>query len=202
MKPGTFNKLKEQEKEARKGIIIEAAEREFASRPFHKVNMRNIAKKAGISAASIYRYFPDQQSLFVEVFARGTKDIFQKLEDIASRSERGAIEEIADAFIDYFTRNDQYFRMLMKFFLEGLIEEDVFLKLTNLERALLDTFDRIFIKMYGDNQSRIDSHAFFASLVGIVATFRNHPSKSEDDTLRHRKRVAAHIASLYIDNKA
>ncbi|HSA15216.1 MAG TPA: TetR/AcrR family transcriptional regulator, partial [Spirochaetota bacterium] len=92
----TFSKLRKQEKDLRRNIIIDAAEEEFVSKPFNKVNMRDIAKKAGISPASIYRYFPDQQSLFIEAFVRGTIDIFEKLSNTVNNSKDGSIEKVAD----------------------------------------------------------------------------------------------------------
>ncbi|HQI24391.1 MAG TPA: helix-turn-helix domain-containing protein, partial [Smithella sp.] len=67
-KKNTFAELKNNEKRARQGVIVEAAQRVFAVKPFNKVSIRDIAREAGISHASIYRYFPDQQSLFVEAF--------------------------------------------------------------------------------------------------------------------------------------
>ncbi len=194
---GTFSRLKEQEKDLRRNIIIDAAEKEFAVKPFNKVNMRDIAKSAGISPASIYRYFPDQQSLFLEAFVRGTEDIFNKLSDMAAQSTDGALEEVTDTFIDYFSQHDQYFSMLMHFFLDGTVEQDVFEKLRALERNLLAVFDEIFSKMNMKENIRFNSHAFFAALVGIVATFRNRPDKDEPAILHHRQRIAGILAGHF-----
>ena len=74
-KKNTFAELKNNEKKARQDVIIEAAKRVFALKPFNKVSIRDIAREAGISHASIYRYFPDQQSLFVEAFLHGAEEI-------------------------------------------------------------------------------------------------------------------------------
>ncbi|PKN76248.1 MAG: TetR/AcrR family transcriptional regulator, partial [Deltaproteobacteria bacterium HGW-Deltaproteobacteria-1] len=78
-KQTVLSKLKEQEKLARRTIIIDAAEKEFAEKPFQKVTMRDIAKRAGISPALIYRHFPDQQSLFAEAYMRGIGKVFEKI---------------------------------------------------------------------------------------------------------------------------
>ncbi|MCP4130472.1 MAG: TetR/AcrR family transcriptional regulator [bacterium] len=195
--PKTFSKLREQEKDARRNIIIDAAEEEFATKPFNKVNMRDIAKKAGISPASIYRYFPDQQSLFVEAFLRGTKDIFQKLHDIVDEAPDGAIEIVITEFMDYFTRNDQYFRMMMRFFLDDTVDADVFERLSTMERTLLEFFDALLVKMNMKGNIRFHSHTMFAALVGIVGTFRNRPDKNQEDVLKHRKRIAHNLAEMF-----
>jgi len=197
MTKSSFSKLREKEKSARRNLIIDAAEHEFAIKSFNKVNMRDIARKAGISPASIYRYFPDQQSLFMEAFVRGTENIFKRLHEIVEESTDGAIEIVAEEFISYFTSQDQYFRMMMHFFLNDSVDKDTFNKLSKLERSLLADFDAIFKKMNIKGNYRYYSHSFFASLVGIVATFRNHPEKDMKQEIFHRNRIASIIAALF-----
>lgn len=58
---GTLTDLKMQDKELRKNIIMDAAERVFANKPYDKVNIREIAKEAGMATSSIYTYFPNQR---------------------------------------------------------------------------------------------------------------------------------------------
>lgn len=198
MEMNTLSKLKEKEKDARRKIIVDAAEKEFATKPFNRVNMRDIAKRAGISPALIYRHFPDQQSLFVEAFCRGVNDMFEEIYRKIDTSSDGSIREVVADFIGFFTRNDQYFRMMMNFFLSGSVDEDLFAKLNILERRMLDNFDAMFTKMKISGNIRHHSHALFASLIGIVATFRNHPHKNDGEVLLHRGRIAEHLARLFM----
>ncbi len=194
----TLSELKEKEKDARRKIIVDAAETEFATKPFNKVTMRDIARRAGISPALIYRHFPDQQSLFAETFYRGVQDVFQGLYRTIEESPDGSIEEVSRVFIEYFTMHDQYFRMLMNFFMEGSVDRDLFDKLNVMERQMLDNFDIIFRKMNVQGDIRLHSHTMFAALTGIVATFRSHPSKSDEEILKHRTLVAENLARLFI----
>lgn len=198
MKPkSVLAELKEKERLARRAMIIEAAEQEFAEKPFHKVSMRTIAKRAGISPAIIYQHFPDQQTLFAETFLKGTNQIFEKIFFIIDKSPDGALEQVTSAWIEYFTHNDQYFRMLMNFFLSGAVDPGLFEKLTVIERHILDHLDIIFRKMKVKGNVRNYSHVLFASLTGIVATFRNHPTKSALQVLQHRRKIAGHLAQLF-----
>ncbi len=71
----TLSKLKEQEREARKNLIMDAAERVFANKPYNKVSLREIADEAGIGTSSIYTYFPNQETLFVETLVRETTNL-------------------------------------------------------------------------------------------------------------------------------
>lgn len=191
-----LSELKEKEKLARRAIIINAAEKEFTIKPFPKVTMRDIAKRAGVSPALIYRHFPDQQSLFAEAFMRGISRIFEKIFVTIDESSDGAIEQVVEDFIEYFTLNDQYFQMMMNFFLGGSVDPALFEKLTVIEREILSHFDIIFEKMNVEGNVRHQSHTLFATLTGIVATFRNHPDKSIQQVLLHRQRIARNLAEL------
>src|SRR5208283_907370 len=119
MKKNTFADLKANEKKARQDVIIDAAERVFAVKPFSKFSIRDIAREAGISHASIYRYFPDQQSLFVEAFLHGAEEITVILDSIIRNSEKKLLEKVARIYLTYLIDNDQYLRMMTHFMLDG-----------------------------------------------------------------------------------
>jgi AcrR family transcriptional regulator len=69
----TFQKLRKEERETRKNLIVNAAMDLFSQKDFHKIGMRDIAKRAGISAAAIYRYYPSRDDVFVEALIRHMK---------------------------------------------------------------------------------------------------------------------------------
>ncbi len=198
MRPkSVLSQLKENERKARRDMIIDAAEKEFAEKSFDKVSMRTIARRAGISPAVIYQHFPDQQTLFVETFRKGTNRIFEEIFSIIRQSSDGALEEIVKIYVDYFTYHDQYFRMMMNFFLSAAVDPDLFESLTVIEREILAHLDIIFEKMNVKGDIRDHSHTLFAALTGIVATFRNHPTKSTEQVLQHRHKIARHLVELF-----
>ncbi len=198
MKPkSALSELKEKERQARRAMIIDAAELEFTEKPFSKVSMRTIARRAGVSPAIIYQHFPDQQTLFAETFLKGTNRIFEDIFATIDASPDGALEQVVQKWIEYFTKRDQYFRMLMNFFLTGSVDPGLFEKLTEIERNILDHLDIIFQKMNVEGNVRDHSHMLFASLTGIVATFRNHPEKSSEQVMQHRQKIARNLARLY-----
>lgn len=192
----TFSQLKKQEKDLRKQIIVDAAEKLFASKPFQEVSMRDIAKEAGISASAIYRHFPDQKSLFLESFSQGTVQLKNEFDAMLIREKKISINVFAERFIEYFTKKDQYFRMMINFFLEGPVEPEMFNKLSDIERALLSQFDEVLMRMGITKNVRYYSHALFAALTGIVAIFRSTPDKSYSQIMMHRKRIAGIVSSL------
>ena len=193
----TFAELKSREKKARQDVIIEAAERVFAVKPFSKVSIRDIAREAGISHASIYRYFPDQQSLFVEAFIHGAREIVQFLGDMIRSSQTGDIEKVSEAYITYLITNDQYFRMMTHFMLDGSLSAELIEKLNTAERQIFDEFDILFRKMKMKEPVRPLSHAFFAALNGVLITFRNYPGRSMEAVHQHMLNIARVIATKF-----
>jgi AcrR family transcriptional regulator len=196
-KKNTFAELKNNEKKARQDVIIEAAKRVFAVKPFNKVSIRDIAREAGISHASIYRYFPDQQSLFVEAFLHGVQEITVILDDIIKNSRTKTMEKVAEAYLTYLIDNDQYFRMMTHFMLDGSLSEEMVDKLNASERRIFDQFDILFRKANMPEPVRPLSHAFFAALNGILITFRNYPGRSVKAVHQHMQHIAQVIVSKF-----
>ncbi len=190
----TFISMKKHERRARQDAIITAAERVFSSKPFAEVSIRHIAKEAGISHASIYRYFPDQQTLFVEAFLRGSENIIQFLGALVNENKKVSIEKVTDKFLNYLIENDQYFRMMTHFMLDGSLSGDLIERLNSAERLLLDHMDRIFIKMNSKGDIRMQSHAYFAAMNGILITFRNYPGRSREEVISHMRKLGQIIA--------
>ncbi len=193
---GTFQRLREQEKEARRRIILEAAERVFGSCPFDKVSMRQIAKEAGISAAAIYRYFPDQQALFIESFLTGANRLLKRIRRILDN--HGTANDVAAEVVAFLWENDHYFRMMTHFMLHGEIREGHLERLNEMERRVLDHFQAVFLEGSHRYDARLVAHAFFAALNGVLITFRNYPGRPPEEIRRHMERIADLIAQLFV----
>jgi AcrR family transcriptional regulator len=196
-KSDSFNKLKEQEREARRDLIIAAAERVFSTKSFNAVTIRDIAKEAGISHALIYRYFPDQQSLFVEACIRRGAKIVEFISKLIDDNNNIKIEKVTDLFINFLVENDQYFRMMTHFMLDGSLSKEMIECLNIGERVLLDQFDRIFVKVSSGKNVRMLSHAYFAAMNGIVITFRNYPGRSRKEVMNHMQALGKIIAAKF-----
>ncbi|HUN55861.1 MAG TPA: TetR/AcrR family transcriptional regulator [Smithella sp.] len=196
-KRNSFADLKNNEKRARQDIIIESAKRVFAVKPFNKVSIRDIAREAGISHASIYRYFPDQQSLFVEAFLHGAEEITIILDNIIRSHQKKTAEKVAEAYLTYLIDNDQYFRMMTHFMLDGSLSAEMVDKLNASERLIFDKFDSLFRKMNMPEPVRPMSHAFFAALNGVLITFRNYPGRSAKAVHQHMHHIAQVIVSKF-----
>lgn len=195
-KNSTLRMLKEQERETRRTIIIEAAERIFATTPFNKVNMRDIAKEAGISPASIYRYFPDQQNLFVQSLIREFQNISGIIDEVVKNEGDDNLEKSAAAFLNFLIERDQYFRMMTHFILDADLKPELLIEINSIVRTLLEKVDALFTRR-GIKQPRLLSHAFFAALNGILITFHNYPGRSKEEVRDHMHNLGRIMALLF-----
>lgn len=199
-KTSTLTQLRENERENRRDLIIDAAMRLFATKSFDRVGMRDIASEAGISPASIYRYFSNRDELFVEALCRESKSIEQEIRR-AKDSEGGlSIEQIASTFVEYLFDHDTFFRMMTHFMITGRIGDKALEKFNDTERKLLEAFDEIFEGVGARENVRLISHAFFASLNGVLITFRNYPGRPTEDTRKHMRRLVSIISTAFRDS--
>jgi AcrR family transcriptional regulator len=189
---------REQRRLDRRNIIINAAEKVFAEKPFSKVSMRDIAREAGISPALIYRHFPDQQHLFVEAFLRGSRNLIEQFSELPRSADGPRLEKAAEIFIAYLTEHEQYFKMMTHFMLEGTVHENLFDQLNAIERSMLDQFDRLMQGSDSIKDTRLISHCFFAALNGILITFRQHPGRTQQEVHDHMNRIGRIMARMFI----
>ncbi len=71
----TFDELREEAREARKEIILDATAKLFRQKSIFKISMRDIALEAGMSAGNIYFYFEDREAIVRELMLRDEKNI-------------------------------------------------------------------------------------------------------------------------------
>ena len=76
---------REDEKERRRGEILDAAEALFTRHDPGSVGMNEIAKAAGCSRATLYRYFENREALRIAYVARETHRLSESIDvdDIA-----------------------------------------------------------------------------------------------------------------------
>lgn len=181
-------KLREDEREVRKSLIINAAMKLFEEKSFHDIGMRDIAAEAGVSAASIYRYFPSRDDLFVEALIQDINSIEGLLEQRLSGG--GSIEDLAVAVVDYLIDNEATFQMMCHFMIRGEVNTRALKKFNAVQRYFLKMFDEMVRRAGGAENIRLFSHAFFASLAGVVMTFRNYPGRNPEERRRYMHKLA------------
>lgn len=192
----TFQKLRKEERETRKNLIIDAAMDLFSQKEFHKIGMRDIAKRAGISAAAIYRYFPSRDDVFVEALVRHMKvveDLFEK----NLKEGRTSLEELAMGSVNYLMENESVFQMMGHFMVTGQIQPKALDRYNAMQRNFLDILERVNSQTDIGNNNRLVTHAIYASVTGVVMAFKNYPGRSKEEIKRHVYRLVRIISSVF-----
>ena len=198
----TLSRLKTKERETRKSLIVEAAERVYAIKPYNKVSMREIAYEAGIATSSIYTYFPNQEALFVEATLKEANKLIDEMNNsIKDRPDEEVVEKVINGFIDFISKNDSFFRMMVLFMTQGALSDESLMKLNTAMRRGLDVFDNLFHNIEYDGNIRLFSHLAFASLNGILVTFRKLPGRSEEEIISHMKEVGRIFGTMILNMK-
>ncbi len=195
-----FAELKEKEKQARRQIVIESASALFARKPFYEVGMRDVAEEAGISPATIYRYFPSQEELFHETFLHEISSATKSFKELVLKEKPISIEEFALYFVKHIIDNESAFQMMTYLMLKENLGIPFVGKFDSATKVFFDLFQQLLIR-HGveDKKAREYSRAFIASLAGILVTFRNYPAKDTESINDFIKGVVKTTANLYTE---
>jgi AcrR family transcriptional regulator len=196
-KKSTFLELKESERAYRRDLILDAAMNLFAERPFHDIGMRDIANEAGISPASIYRYFSSRDDILAEILGHEVSEGSQRQRE-RLQTGRASLEDIAAGIVDFFMEKEATLQMLNHFLLKEEVDEEAREKFNSIQAHYLQQFDQVLESMGCDKDSvRLFSRAFFASLLGIIMSFRNSPDTSSENNRKHVHRLAKMTAIIF-----
>jgi AcrR family transcriptional regulator len=83
---------------SREAEIVEAALRCFRQFGMQKTTLQDVADAAGLSRATVYRYFPDRAVLITAAIDRATNDMYTRASAAASRAK--TLESQVAAFVE------------------------------------------------------------------------------------------------------
>jgi AcrR family transcriptional regulator len=199
MRGNTFQELREREQHLRREIIVDATEMLFSRKAFHQISMKDIADEANVSVASIYRYFESQDDLLLAVLLKHIDNVDSLIEDLVSAAS-SSLEDISCIFVDYLLDNEATFQIVCHFMTMGDRRSNVFREFEAVKSGFLDKFYSALETMGYQNHTHLFSDSFFASILGIVLTFRDHKNsetvKNRDELYKLSKFAAKafHIA--------
>lgn len=192
----TFESMRSDEREARRQVIIASAIKILNKRPFIEIGVRDIAMEAGVSAASIYRYFPGRNDLLVEALTHQIAEIVKVFEQRMLESPLD-IEGFSEIVVDYFMDNEATFQMMSYLMVIGQMSPAVLEKFNAAQKQYLRMFAQVLEQAGHSGDLRIWSQAFFASLAGVAMSYRNFPGRSKEEIRLHMKRLAKIVADLF-----
>lgn len=106
----------------RKKQIIAEATHLFSQQGYDRVTIKQVGEKCGISEPAVYRHFASKEALYEAVLdSLGEKlkvdELFQRLRDCTDVED--LLRGLATHVIDYFSANDEIYRLLLFSTLKG-----------------------------------------------------------------------------------
>jgi len=195
----TLKTLKSNEKEARKNLILDAAERVFATKPVDKATMREIADEAGMATSSIYRFFSNQEAILITAAVR-TQSIFNETLDrfFDEKKPEESLKRVLDIYIDFISENDTYFRMMTILMSQGNLNNESSKALVDVMNETLVRVDRIFKLMRFVENPRSLSRYIYASIVGISVSYNKLPGSNQENRIKHMKALASILYDMIL----
>lgn len=97
---------KEVETSFKKDFVGDVAFELFAHRPFDRVSMDEIARKAEFGKGTLYKLFNGKEEILVHVICRGIQNLCRDLQAqcLGSSDTRQALEQLLELEYDFYTR--------------------------------------------------------------------------------------------------
>jgi AcrR family transcriptional regulator len=89
----------------RRAQLLEVGARAFAELPYERVRMDEVAGRAGVSRALLYRHFPSKHELFAEVYRSAAAGLLELSVIEPGRPLADQVVAALDAHLDYFIAN-------------------------------------------------------------------------------------------------
>ncbi len=197
----TFQKLRENEREVRKNLILDAALNVFEKKTFYKTSMSDIAKELGVSTATLYSYFSSQEELFLEAFIRDLSNIDTILKASFDQSfnpdENTAIDTLAEAMVSHLLNSEATFQLITLLMTERDMPEHLKDKFYLMKNELNERVLNV-LKLSGIKDPDIKtSRAFFASVIGAILLFKNFPEREMKNNDANIIDLVRYIVSVY-----
>lgn len=131
-------------KQAKIDYIISIASEMFLSEGIEKVNIKDIANKADVGEATIYRYFSNKQTLVIYVAEKMAGKIHNDYFDLDDTTDGiTMIEAFYNNFLNIYNDHPDYYRFVSEF--DVIIQENS--QLENYEYTLLPYME-VFLDAY------------------------------------------------------
>ena len=127
----------------KRGLLIEAAKKEFLEKGYNKASLRGICAKAGMTTGALYFFFDGKEDLYHAIVDGPVKELQEMIlkhfmEDRETMKDLQQIEEclvdhkdVSDMFLDYIYEHYDSFQLLLSGSKEGELESslDAFVQL-------------------------------------------------------------------------
>lgn len=186
-------------KEARRAQIAGVAAMIFARKGFEGTTTREIARKAGISEAVIFRHFPKKEVLYSAIIDKRCNDTEGRsrlMKALEGKSGREVFREVARFLITENRKDPSFMRLLTFSALEGHKLSDIFIKTKGLE--LVEFLEGHIKTLINEELLReVDPAVAARAFIGMVA----HYSMSQEiyGLKKYFKKSNDYVIDIFVD---
>jgi AcrR family transcriptional regulator len=147
-------------RDAKSGIILDAARKVFAEKGFHDTHLEEIAAAAGFSKAALYNYYSDKETIFLSLANRDFDNLLTLMKNIIDPNSKflDTFEKMARVALSFFGEHFAFvlatsnFRTTEKAKIEKISEchDTLFAQFKKKFRDVLD----VFVEMIGEAKKR------------------------------------------------
>lgn len=114
-------KTKWGDREGRRRDILDAARRQMAAGGYLALNMRDIARGAGVSPGTLYSYFATKEEIFATLYAEAIEAHNERIVPLCDRATdlESLLVDLATAYLDLYGSYGRYFTMWSALLAEG-----------------------------------------------------------------------------------
>ena len=111
----TQQRVREARQDAYRSLILEAAQRVFATRGYAEVKVQEIAEDAGIATGTVYAIFPSKQELYRAVHRVNLEELAKRYAEIAGdRDTRAVLRDRIAASTRFLVERPDYLRIYLR----------------------------------------------------------------------------------------
>ncbi|MFW6011987.1 MAG: TetR/AcrR family transcriptional regulator [Desulfosalsimonas sp.] len=193
----TLEQLRNEEREARRKIIADAARELFSRKEFRDVTVREIAKSAGVSVGTIYNHYSSLDELFLDVFLESAREITDLMDTALVDDSSRVLHNLCRMYVNYLNENMTFFQMMSRFILGGGLSKQATRRLNESMRSLMDRVEHA-VKLAGiREESRKSAHAVFSALNGIMISYARYPGRTRKELKKYMLELADTVASTF-----
>ncbi|MGH1364040.1 MAG: TetR/AcrR family transcriptional regulator [Calditrichia bacterium] len=110
-----INERREREKEYRRNMIVDAAEKVFFSKGFDHATMDDVAETSELSKGTLYLYFKNKDDLWHAIQLRGMKILHEEFQKALTIGGNGMckVRKIGETYYNYAQSYPNYFHAMM-----------------------------------------------------------------------------------------
>lgn len=174
LKPGKKIALTEEDKEAQRQRIMQAAVKVFGKQGYHRSTITQIAQTADMGRGTLYWYFKSKEDLFREVILQFMHGSVQQLQEMINQEDslEQTLRKIIRSWLDMAVEQPEYVHIMYSIYshhAEGELAHELLSATTELYRQIIAFLEALFQKAIHSGQMRsADSYRLSRLMIGLI----------------------------------